>query len=143
MKNKLMSWLLAALFVGSFGGILGATTTPVQVYAADTCVKSAFLTLPPWYRGLTNTDCSIKTPDSAGVGPFIWTVVLNIIDMALQVIGYMAVGFIIYGGFMYMTSQGEAEGAAKARRTMRDAITGLVIAIASVAIVNLVIGIIK
>lgn len=142
MKQKILSWAAAILFVGSFGGALMTTAAPSVAYASDPCVKSAFLTLPPWYRGLTDSNCNITTPDTEGLGKFIWKIVLNVIDMALQVLGYMAVGFIIYGGFMYMTSQGDAEGSAKARRTIRDAITGLVVAIGSVAIVNLVMGII-
>jgi hypothetical protein len=60
----------------------------------------------------------------------------------LQLVGYISVAFIIYGGFIFMTAGG-SDGAAKGRTTLLNAIIGLVISIASVAIVNLVTGFIK
>lgn len=136
--------MFAIVFAASFGGMLGATALPTPVSAA--CNSGGFLTLPAWYRGLTNDDCSLKSPaDMSGpendrLGKYIWTIVLNVIEMALHVVGYIAVGMIIYGGFRLMTSEGEPANIESARKTIRDAIVGLVISMAAIAIVNLVAG---
>jgi uncharacterized membrane protein len=69
---------------------------------------------------------------------FVWKIVLNITEMLLHLIGYLTVGFIIYGGFKYMVSAGSSDGMAKAKTTITNAVIGLVLSIVSIAIVNLV-----
>lgn len=100
--------------------------------------RGTFLTLPAWYNGLANgPDCDISSPnDVGGIGPFIWKIALNIIELLLRLSGYAAVGFIIYGGYKYMISAGSPEGMVAARKTIMNAAIGLVISIAAVAIVN-------
>ena len=122
--------------------LMGATTSAVllptdSVQAA--CPSGKILTIKPWYDGLLESDCSIKSPDKVGgLSPFIWKIVLNIVEDLLQLAGYVAVGFIIYGGFQFMTSSGSPDQAAKAQKTIINAAIGLVIAIASIGLVNLI-----
>lgn len=139
---KIKNYIFALLFALTLGGGLFAT---VPQPAAAACGDHALLTFPAWYRGIAKEgDCkTIQSPtEVGGIGPFIWKIVLNILDVLLQVAGYLAVGFIIFGGFQYITSAGSADGSAKARKTITNAIIGLIISIASVAIVNLVSGIV-
>lgn len=136
MKN----WLLAIVFASSVGGTAFATLAPQTASAA--CSGGNILTIPPWYKGLQNDgDCKkLKGPnDVGGLSNYIWKIVLNIIEIMLQLVGYICVGFIIYGGFIFMTAGG-SDGAAKGRTTLLNAVIGLVISVASVAIVNLVTG---
>ena len=102
--------------------------------------KGRILTLKPWYDGLTKDDCSIKDPgsDADSQANFIWKIVLNIVDDLLQLIGYTTVGYIMYGGFLMMTSNGAPDKAAHGRKTIMSAAIGLVIALASVALVNFI-----
>lgn len=126
---------------------LAASGTP----PATSC-DSRFLTLPSWHRGVVyhdGTDCKIKKVTETGSGAneitltsFIWTVVLNIIEMALHAVGYIAAFFIIYGGFQFFTAGGSPDAVAKAIKTILNAAIGLVISIASVGVVNLIMGII-
>lgn len=60
----------------------------------------------------------------------------------LHLVGYICVAFIIYGGFIFMTAGG-SDGAARGRTTLLNAVIGLVISVASIAIVNVVTGFIK
>lgn len=110
------------------------------------------LTFPTWFRGLAkidkaNTDgsveCSIINPNDhkGGLSGFIWSIVLNVIEIGLQLVGYMAVGFIIVGGFRYMTGGGNPSSLQAAKTTITNAIIGLVISLASVAIVRLIFGV--
>ena len=62
------------------------------------------------------------------------------INLAIGVIGFIAVVIIIYGGFMYTTSAGDSNKVTKAKNAIMYGIIGLVVAMLAFAIVNFVIG---
>ena len=130
---------MSLMIMGSFGA---SVTFPDTSFAeSNECDKKGrILTLKPWYDGLTKGDCSIKDPgsDADSQANFIWKIVLNIVDDLLQLIGYTTVGYIMYGGFLMMTSNGAPDKAAHGRKTIMSAAIGLVIALASVALVNFI-----
>lgn len=129
---------MSLMIIGSFGVSI---TFPNTSFADDACSnKGKILTLKPWYSGLTNNDCSLKNPGTYtnSQANYIWKIVLNIVDDLLQLIGYTTVGYIMYGGFLMMTSNGAPDKAAHGRKTIMSAAIGLVIALASVALVNFI-----
>ena len=142
MKN-INRWIMALATVSIVGGVLFAIATP-QTASAATC-NDKFLLFPSWCRGLETVEdkdtkyLTVKSPTSDEMSKFIWTIVLNIIEIGLVLVGYIAIFFILYGGFQYMISQGTPDGAIKGRTTILNAIIGLVISIASVAVVNFVV----
>lgn len=127
------------MFVTTLGGATLALATPQTTYAA---CNDRLLTFPAWFKGLTDANCEIKAPSSTpgGLSAFIWTIVLNVIELGLQLVAYLAIGFIIRGGFKYMTAIGEAGEIEKAKTIIKNAIIGLIISIFSVAIVNFISG---
>lgn len=137
--QKIRNWIAALLFVTSLGGATLAIAMPQTTYAA---CNDRLLTFPAWFRGLTDGSCEIKAPASTtgGLSMFVWTIVLNVIEIGLQLVAYLAIGFIIRGGFKYMTAIGEAGEIEKAKTIIKNAIIGLIISIFSVAIVNFVSG---
>ena len=62
----------------------------------------------------------------------------RIIQIALSFLGALALVIIMYAGFKWMTSGGEEDKIEAAKKTLRDAIIGLVIILASWAIVTFV-----
>lgn len=130
---------MSLMVIGSFGA---SVTFPGISFAEDDACsnKGKILTLKPWYSGLTNNDCSLKSPgaDTNSQANYIWKIALNIVDGLLQLIGYVTVGYIMYGGFLMMTSNGAPDKAAHGRKTIMSAAIGLVIALASVALVNFI-----
>lgn len=133
--------MAALLFVTMVGGATATIATPQTSYAA--CNDTLLITIPAWFKGLTvsDSDCSLKSPnDVGGVSNYIWAIALNVVDMILQLVGYITVGFIIFGGYKYMTSAGSPDGMVKARKTVTNAIIGLIISIFSVAIVKIISG---
>ena len=127
---------MSLMIMGSFGASI---TFPGVSFAegGDACSnKGKILTLKPWYSGLTNNDhdCSLKSPgsDTNSQANYIWKIALNIVDDLLQLIGYTTVGFLM------MTSNGAPDKAAHGRKTIMSAAIGLVIALASVALVNFI-----
>ena len=136
---KIRNWIFALVFVASFGGATLSVATPQPVYAA---CNERLLTFPAWYRGLVDGSCMIQNPTAAGGLPkFIAKIALNIIEFMLQLVGYLAVGYIIAGGFKFLTSTGSSDDIAKSRKTILNAVIGLVISIFSIGIVNVVVGI--
>lgn len=141
MKLKQMILSLALVLVAA-GGVIMAAPQPAQA-ASDCDRHGMLLTLKPWYYNLTE-----GTPPNCKVQPFgttldqqrkfVWTVVLNIVEDLLQIAGYVAVTFVIYGGFLYLTSSGSPDAAAKGMKTVLSAVIGLVIAIMAIGLVNLV-----
>lgn len=146
MKRMIRTVLAATIFTFAFASPVLALLNPITPTASAAC-ENRFLGIPPWYRGMTEnpnasgTDCKIAGPDENdpdGLSKFIWKIVLNIIEMALVVIIYIASFFVLYGGFLYMTGGANPSMIEKGRKTILNAIIGLVIGLGSVAIVNLI-----
>jgi len=131
------------------GMILLGALTPVRPVAA--ACDDGVLGFPPWFAGLTKADCSIKpicekgegecnTAHGAGVwislSEFIFVVVLNVINILLVAVSYLSVGFVMYGGVKYMTSQGSPDKIAGAKKTIMAAVIGLVITILAASIIT-------
>lgn len=147
MIKKMRLWLAAMSIATIAGGSFMALASPQTTYAVG-CTDRV-LTFPTWYRGLSETKgsgtdatCEIKSPSTApdGLSNFIWRIVLNVLEIALQLVGYLAVGFIIYGGFKYITGAGSPDKITAGRKIILNAVIGFVISIFSVAIVNIVAG---
>ena len=64
----------------------------------------------------------------------------TIINVAIGLIGFVAVVVIILGGVQYTTSAGDAGKVKKAKDTIMYGIIGLVIALLAFAIVNFILG---
>jgi len=107
---------------------------------AAACKGGSFLAFPPWYKYLdSETIDGVCTPRIHGIND-IWLIVAAVIEILIRVAALAAIGFIIYAGFEYMTSQGQPDKTHHARSMLVNAIVGLVIAILSAAIVNFVAG---
>lgn len=139
MKKILRTILAAGIFTFAFASPILALATPAVSSVSAAC-DERFLGIPPWYRGLASgADCTIQGPAATqdGLSQFIWMIVLNVIEMALVIIVYIAVFFILYGGFLYMTGGANPSMIEKGRKAILNAVIGLVIGLGSVAIVNL------
>jgi len=62
------------------------------------------------------------------------TIVGQIIQIFLSLLGAIFIGLMIYGGYEWMMARGNTEQVEKAREIIKNAIIGLVIVIASYAI---------
>lgn len=117
-------------------------TTQLTTFGG-TCAQSVrtFLGFPTWYRYL---DCELvagkatPTLDLANNPGQISLIVLAVIEILLRLAGIVAVGFVIYGGFQFILSQGQPDRATSARNTIINALIGLAIAISATGIVMFV-----
>ena len=84
------------------------------------------------------TKASLGCPD-AGTADELPSVITNIVNGILAVLGIVAVVFILVGGISLMTSAGDPGKIKKAKDTILYALIGLIICVLSYAIVNFVI----
>ena len=118
--------------------------------AGDPCQKHNFLGLVPWYQyldygpieNLTDNQagqyCGINNFTLLGSDSDIPLILLAVVDDLIRVAGLIAVIFVIYGGIMYATSQGNPDQAAKAQSTIVNALIGLVLAVVAVTVVTFI-----
>lgn len=64
----------------------------------------------------------------------------NITNTVIFLVGALAVIALVYGGFLYVTSAGDAGRVKTAKDTIIYAVIGIVVAILAYAIVNFVVG---
>ena len=138
MKKKLR-YLVAALAVAFVAALAPVSAVHAQGSDSYDC-SSHFLGLRAWYDGLLmsttpdkNGECQLKSPDDmdsnkeAGLRKYVWTIVMNVVSMIFGIVGYLAIGFVIWGGFQYILAQGDVAKTMKGKKTVTNAIVGLVI----------------
>ena len=135
--KTIRNWLIALAIVTSAGGAMLAMVTPQVAYAG--CNKG-FLGFPAWYRGLAESapGCELKSPETVGLSVFIWTIGLNVLEMAIVAVAYLSGFIFLYGGWLFILSQGKPEGIVKGKSTMIMALIGLVLSIGAVALVRFI-----
>ncbi len=164
MRKRLIFAGLAVLFaVVAAGSLSGRHASALPISAPTTFANDAakcnkgFFGLKPWYAYMPDSEIGIKKIGDAPADPcgikcfnlFVQSspnecgetasdipgIVLAVIDDLLRIAGLVAVAFIIIGSFQYVGSRGIAERTASAQSTIVAAITGLGIALVSVALV--------
>ena len=148
MNKMIKSIIFAGAFIALVASPVMAIATPQATYAANDECEKTFLGVPPWYRGLTNNDaagkCSITGPstdDPQGLQKFIWKIALNVIQIGLAITGWLALFLILYSGFLFITGGSNASQIEKARKSIFNAVIGLVISLGAIAVTNLIFGV--
>lgn len=88
--------------------------------------------------GLGGADCTVVEENKLSMDGGN-NVISQAINVALATLGSISVLIIVIAGFQFAVSQGNQEKTKKARQTILYAVVGLIVAIASTLIVNLVI----
>lgn len=107
-------------------------------FAAAACSGGSFFGFPTWYEYLPKATGTCNPALNSIMD--IWLIVAAGIDILLHLAALVAVGFIIYGGFQFIISQGDPAKNAQARGTVINALAGLGIAIVAAATVGYVAG---
>ncbi len=135
-------FLASLLVISSLAGAMIAPSVVFSSPAAAACSDASILGITPWYRGLQEQKkdgaCVIKSPGSGKgeLSKFITTIILNILQAGFGIAAYVAAFFIIKGGFTYMLSAGSSDGMSDAKKTITNAIIGLIIVLLAAAIIN-------
>lgn len=146
MGKRIVITALFGLFFSGFISLSPLTSQTARAGSAapdpHACIDSSgdsiekpILTIQPWYHNLCESTDHVVMKDLTYFLPHL---ALNLLSIALQIGGYVAVGFVIWGGMKYIIAAGEPGKLAKAKTTIQNALIGLLIVLASVAIVTFV-----
>jgi type IV secretion system pilin len=80
----------------------------------------------------------VECPQGTACGP-LPQIILNLINYVLAIVGVIALAYLVYGGFRYITSAGNEETIEEAKRIIFNAIIGIVVIGVAAALVNFVI----
>ncbi|NBS41460.1 hypothetical protein EBS80_02265 [bacterium] len=94
------------------------------------------------YEGLAGANASLTDVASDGglSQTELPTLIGQLINVLLGVLGIVFVILVVYAGFLYLTSQGEEGNVKKAKKLLTQAVIGLIIIIAAYAISSYVIS---
>ena len=66
--------------------------------------------------------------------------ILQVVNYALGLVAVMALGYLVYGGFLYITSHGDTKQVDQAKGIIINAVIGMVVIGLAAALVTFVIG---
>lgn len=122
--------------------LLQLVTPFLQTFGADCGAKYDFFGLKPWYYYLTVTEdpvthrCELGNFKILGSDSSFLLIALAVADDLFRIVAFVSIGFIIYGGITYVTSQGAPDQTSKAQQTIINALIGLVVALLAAGLVN-------
>lgn len=138
MKRRMLI-ILSGLMLA----VASLTASPAPVLAAgdDKACGGSVLGLRPWYYNICETvgnDVQITKPakSEAGLSKFIWQIVLNVLFDLSLVVGYLALAMVVFGGYQYISSQGDPGKMAKGKKTLMAAVIGTTIAMSASVVIN-------
>lgn len=132
--------LVALLFAGTIALAPYSATasgfTQARQFAACAEGLATFLFLEPWHSCLSQ-----KYNGTVRIGALndVWLVVLVIVEDIIKLGGYIAAGFIIWGGIKYVKSQGNASELQQAQMVIKNALLGLVLSMLPVAVIQFIV----
>lgn len=138
--------LTFGILLWAAGASLALLSTPLftqPVAAQGTSCSQRFLTMPVWYRGLGTDPCAVNldtlndNPQLGGkLGTAVMIIGLNVVEILMHIAAYTASAFIIIGGFKYMLSAGSPDANAKGRKTIMNAVIGLIISMVAITLIS-------
>lgn len=139
-------------------GMAGNASAAIGGDCSGTLNRGSLFGIPPWFKYLPGEYVLQEVPDGKGglktpvevcqpvikkdssekaiPKKAILLIVAAILQMLIAVAGLAALAYLVYGGFMYLTSNGNAEQVKNAGSTLLNAIIGLAIAISATTLVN-------
>ncbi len=106
----------------------------LAILASFLLVKYAFAA-PAIDVGTAQIDNSIALSNS---GPFL--IATRIINFSLSLLGIIALGIIVYAGFLWMTSGGSEDKISEAKKWLKNGIIGLIIILSSWGVVTFILN---
>lgn len=83
-----------------------------------------------YFLGLKSWDCGADIYNIHGedkLSSSTWTIVVNVLDNITVIAAYLIIGYILYGGYLYILSSGESNKVAEGKKAIIHGITGLAI----------------
>ncbi len=88
------------------------------------------------FLGLVSWDCGVNMHDKDSIKAGVWTIAANVLTDITVIASYLVLGYVIYGGYLYIMSSGEPAKIAAGKKTLVHAFIGLAIVILAHVIIN-------
>lgn len=114
--------------------------TPAEVSAASKNGCGTLLGLNSWYCGLDNNNDGEIDPieDEDTLQEAIWTIASNVLVDIGVIAAYLVLGYVIYGGYQYMFSDGDVSKVMAGKKTLTRAFIGYGMVMGANVILNTV-----
>lgn len=123
---------------GVWDNIAGRCMTQEEAATLGDCGNRTLLGVPTWYKYLESSTVSGKCKPVINSVEDALPIGLAVLEAMLTIGGMVAVAMVFIGGFKYVLSQGEADKAAGGRKTVVNAMIGLVIIILATRVVSFI-----
>ena len=146
-KTFLAVFMLAGLFAG--GALSGSVLAKTPKSAAGEASAGSSSgsgsggsngICPPGSKNMGATNIAACNIDPAHNGDDLINDMNKIINVVIGVLGVVAVAVVIYGGFLFLTAQGDPGKIKKGKDSITWGIIGLIIALLSWSIINFVLS---
>lgn len=94
-----------------------------------------------YFLGMVSWDCGTNltngnTPDEKELTQGIWIIALNILSDISVIATYLALGYVVYGGYQYIFSAGDPAKVVVGKKTLSQAFIGIAIVVSASVILN-------
>lgn len=86
--------------------------------------------------GMTSWDCNVNITNEDSLKSGIWQIVANVATDITVIAAYLVLGYVIYGGYLYVFSGGDPGKVATGRKTLSQAFIGLAIVMLAYVIMS-------
>ena len=88
------------------------------------------------YLGFTSWNCGVNIENEETLKTGLWTIVTNILTDITVAAAYLVLSYVIYGGYLYISSTGDPSKVSAAKKTLAHAFIGLAIVLLANVILN-------
>lgn len=132
MKNLSKKFLIAGLIIATISAVF-SFVAPVTTFA-----DSGFHGTCRNFLGLTSWDCGVNIQTEDDLKNNLWTIAANIATDITVIAAYLVLGYVIYGGYLYISSSGDPSKVAAGKKTLTHAFIGLAIVMSANVIMGAV-----
>ena len=130
--KKIIKCLLALITIIS---ISSCFLSPEPAHAANNNPDDLFVGTCRNLLGMVSWDCNVVFK-KGDIGGGVWGIAANVLTDISVIAAYLIIGYVIYGGYLYMFSNGEAAKVAAGKKTLTQAFIGLAIVMLASVILN-------
>lgn len=88
------------------------------------------------FLGLTSWDCNVDIKDEESLKGGVLVIAANVATDIIIIAAYLVIGYVIYGGYLYMFATDDPNKAATGKKAISQALIGLAIVLSAYIILN-------
>lgn len=127
LSLSIIAFILSVFLSFSLSNLSFADTHSFEGRSGNDC---------PTYLGLIPWDCNIKITDQDSLKSGILQIAANVASDISVIAAYLIIGYVIYGGYLFIFSSGDPGKVATGKKALAHAFIGLAITMSAYAIMS-------